>query len=266
MSRRLAAALLALALATPALAQPAGPAATGQRPAMADGAPGGPAWSALSPAQQTALAPLKAHWQGIDAVRKAKWIVVAQRFPAMPAAERQRVQARMTEWAAMSPAERGRARLNFQELRNLPAPDRQALWEAYRALPPEEQRELAQRARPAAPATAAGRSADMPGSVAPRRVVPVNPTPVPVKPVTPTVVQVKPGATTTLVGKPPSPPPHNQPGLPKIAATPGFVNPSTLLPSRGPQGAATIAVPTAPAAAPRPAKTAAPGASASTRP
>lgn len=73
-----------------------------------------------------------------------------------------------------------------------------------------------------------------------KRAVPVNPQPPAARPVTPTVVQVKPGVTTTLVNKTPSPPLHNQPGLPKITATPGFVDPQTLLPSRGPQGAAAI--------------------------
>ena len=71
----------------------------------------------------------------------------------------------------------------------------------------------------------------------------VHPAPANVKPVSPTVVQAKPGASTTLVSKTPAPPLHHQAGLPKIAATDGFVNPSTLLPSRGPQGAAAIAAP-----------------------
>jgi hypothetical protein len=51
-------------------------------------------------------------------------------------------------------------------------------------------------------------------------------------------VQAGPGATTTLVTRRPTPPAHQQTGLPKIAATPEFVNKSTLLPQRGPQGAA----------------------------
>lgn len=251
---RFAALTLCAALVMPAHAQSPGPAAGASRaPVSAAAGAAGPAWSELSLAHQTALAPLKAHWGSIDATRKSKWIAVAERFPTMPAEERQRVQARMAAWAAMSPAERGRARQNFRELRNLPAEDRQALWEAYRALPPEQQRALAQRAKPVA---AAPRAAEPSASATTRRVVPVNPTPVPVRPVTPTVVQVKPGATTTLVNKPPSPPLHNQPGLPKIAATPGFVNPSTLLPKRGPQGAATIAVPAAPASTARPASAA----------
>jgi Protein of unknown function (DUF3106) len=216
-------------------------AAQGQAPAVGRvatstpaGAESGPAWNTLPPAHQAALAPLKQHWPAIDASRKAKWLIVAQRFPTLPAVERQRVQARMAEWAAMTPAERGRARQNFQELRNLPHDDRQALWEAYRALPDEQKQQLAQRAKPAA--VKAPEPALAPSG---KRTVAVNPAPVVTKPVSPTVVQAKPGATTTLVTKSPSPPAHHQPGLPKIAATEGFVNPTTLLPNRGPQGAAT---------------------------
>jgi len=65
----------------------------------------------------------------------------------------------------------------------------------------------------------------------------------PARAVAPSVVQAAPGATTTLVTKPGAPPRHQQTGLPKIAATPGFVDSTTLLPKRGPQGAATSATP-----------------------
>ncbi|MCC7150721.1 MAG: DUF3106 domain-containing protein [Rubrivivax sp.] len=211
--------------------------------------PSGPAWSALSPAQQAALAPLRTHWTGIDADRKTKWLGVAQRYPSLPPAERERIQARMAQWAAMSPTERGRARVNYQELRKLPAAERQASWQAYRALPPEQQQALARRAAPAtaAAATAPGPTAvTAPANTTRKRMVPVNPPRTPAKPVTATVVQVKPGATTTLLTKPTNPPPHTQPGLPKIAATPEFVDPQTLLPTRGPQGAATIRLNTVP--------------------
>jgi hypothetical protein len=56
--------------------------------------------------------------------------------------------------------------------------------------------------------------------------------------VAPTVIQAKPGATTTTLTTPAKPPLHHQPGLPKIVATPAFVDPTTLLPRRGPQAAA----------------------------
>lgn len=220
---------------------PAKPSATAQ-PASSTG----PAWNELPPAQQAALAPLKPQWAGIAAERKAKWIAVAQRFPQLPAADRERLQARMAEWAVMAPAERGTARRNFQELRHLPAQDRQALWEAYQSLPDEQRRELADRAkRPVRSAE----PASPPRSGEARRAVPVNPPPVPARPVTPTIEQARPGATTRLVTKPPTPPAHTQQGLPKITATDEFVDRSTLLPSRGPQGAATVRTPPAAASA-----------------
>jgi len=263
-SRALAAALLlSVGLIAPLAAQLA-PAVSKTEPAAAAPA-GGPAWNELKPAQQTALQPLADHWAGIDANRKAKWLEVARRFATMTPAERQRTQARMAAWAALTPVERGRARQNFQELRSLRADDRQALWEAYNALPPETKRELAQRAKPGA--SAAARPADNAAStaIAGKRVAPLGQAQVTVRPVTPTVLQAKPGASTTLVTKSaPTPPAHHQPGLPKIAATEGFVNPSTLLPSRGPQGAATLAPLPATGRAPaaRPAAAATPAAAA----
>jgi len=61
----------------------------------------------------------------------------------MPAEERQRIQERMSEWARMTPEERGRARLQFQEARQISPQQRQARWDAYLALPEEERRALA---------------------------------------------------------------------------------------------------------------------------
>lgn len=230
--RRPAIALLGIALLAAVLAQPG-------RAADAPPVDRPPTWSSLSPQQRQVLAPLQRDWSTIDADRKQKWIEVARRFPAMPAAERQRVQERMAEWARMTPTERGRARLQFQQARQIPAEDRQARWEAYKALPDEERKELARRAKPASPpaARADTRTAE---NAAKRNIV--NPQrPTQPRQVAPTVVQAKPGATTTLLTDRPNPPMHQQAGLPKIAAMQGFVDPRTLLPRRGPQGAAVTA-------------------------
>ena len=211
----------------------------------------GPGWSSLSPTQQQALAPLRRDWASIDATRKQKWLEVATRFPSMPADERARVQQRMTAWAAMTPAQRAQARLQFQATRQLSPEDRHERWEAYRALPESERRRLAQTqaakaaVRPAAGTSPAGAGPRPPAgeATAKRNVVLPSPAP-PARPVSPTLVQVKPGATTTtLAAKPPAPPVHHQAGLPKIVATPGFVDPATLLPKRGPQGAAMRSAP-----------------------
>ena len=64
----------------------------------------------------------------------------------MPPEERQRIQERMTEWARMTPDERGRARLQFQEARQISPQERQARWDAYLALPADERRALAKSA------------------------------------------------------------------------------------------------------------------------
>ena len=212
---------------------------------------GGPAWTALSPQQQQALAPLQRDWASIDATRKEKWLQVSARFPSMPPDERARVQQRMADWARLTPAERMRARMQFQEARQLPAEERQARWQAYQALPEEERKTLARRGVPAASPSPAAATSDPRLDGAKRNMV-QSPAAAPKRAVAPTVVQAKPGATTTSMATRVAPPAHNQAGLPKIAATPGFVDPATLLPRRGPQGAAVRSgvAPTDPAVQP----------------
>lgn len=237
----LALATFVAAQASPARAQPA----AGGRPSVPSGAETGPRWQDLSSSQRSALKPLERDWSGIDAARKQKWLEIANRYPGMPAAEQQRISARMTEWAKMSPSDRGQARLNFQNARQLAPEERQARWQAYQELTPEQRKGLAARAAPQAGAqpSRAGdttRRAPPPrdGVQAKSNIVPNPNFAASPRPVAPTVVQAAPGATTSLISKRPSPPTHQQPGLPKIAATPGFVDKQTLLPQRGAQGAA----------------------------
>ena len=200
------------------------------------------AWNKLSREQQLALAPLQREWPNIETSRRAKWLEVAGRFQSMPDDERQRIRDRMSEWARLSPAERGQARMQFQVSRQLTAEDRQTKWDEYQALPEKQRLELASRAKPAPPKASA--AVPRPATTATmsvkskQNIVAASAAQTHVKAVTPTVVQAKPGATTTLMSQPASPPLHQQPGLPKIAATDGFVNPATLLPLRGPQAMA----------------------------
>jgi hypothetical protein len=231
----LAAALcLALAGATPAWSQSARPASPSRASEV------GPKWSELSAAQRTSLKPLERDWSTLEGDNKQKWIEVAGRIPGMPPAERERVQARMTEWARLSPKERGQARMAFQQAKQVAPQDRQAQWEAYQALPVEQRRQLQARAVPPPPSASKPvvvQRADKPQAKS--NIVPNPAFAAPPKAVGPTVVQAAPGATTNLMSKRPAPPAHQQTGLPKIAATPGFVDKTTLLPQRGPQAAAT---------------------------
>lgn len=200
---------------------------------------GGPGWSELSSAQKTALAPLQGEWRGLEARRKEKWLEVAQRMATMAPDERRRVQARMADWARMTPEQREKARAQFQEAKGIAPDERAARWKAYQSLPPEEKQRLARRAD----AEAAGSPQRPAGSQAdPASKSNLTPNPSfapPPRPVGSTVVQAQPGATTTLISNRPQPPAHQQTGLPKIAATPEFIDPATLLPRRGAQGAAS---------------------------
>lgn len=190
----------------------------------------GPAWSALTPAQQSALSPLRKDWAQIDATRKQKWLEIAARFPSMPVEERQRIQERMKEWASMTPDERGRARMQFQEARQISPRQRQERWDAYMALPAEERRALAASARTVPKAAVAARTAEGGNAKPPQAATKI---------VAPTLVQARPGASTTLISQPATPPPHAQAGQPKIAVDKDKVDRSTLLPQpAAPKGAA----------------------------
>jgi hypothetical protein len=238
----------ACALPGVALAQAATPVRSAAPPATMVPAATGPAWSNLSLEQRNALAPLQRDWATIDASQKRKWLEVAARFPGMPAEERARVQERMSDWARMTPQERGRARLRFQQAQRVAPGERQERWEAYQALPPAERRQFATKSQ--APAPDPARRTDVRPPQGKSNLVPNPAYAAPPKPVAPIVVQARPGASTTLMSRKPAPPPHQQTGMPKIVATPEFVDSATLLPQRGAQGAA-IRAPAPPPPAPR---------------
>ncbi len=211
-------------------------------------------WQQLSPAQQHILAPLKDRWSTLDDNSRAKWAGVASRYPTLGAAEQARVRERMTQWAKLPAIERGEARLRFQQSRQLPSAERQKQWEAYQALPPEARsalrREGARRDKPiflgdavpgpreAKQAYTIKRNPAADHNAHKSNLVPMTTANNTVTAsVAPTVVKAGPGATTTLVTERPQPTLHQQAGLPKIAATKGFVDPVTLLPQRGAQSA-----------------------------
>jgi Protein of unknown function (DUF3106) len=197
-------------------------------------------WGKLTPAQRSVLAPLKDNWGSFGAEQRRRWLEFAGRYPRMSEDEQRRVQERMADWSQTTPQQRGRARAQFEASRRVDPNERQSRWEAYQALPPEQRQKLAEQADPPRirgeqRRGAGARSEDGPDLKS--NIVRTPRAPSDPRPVAPTVVQPGPGATTSLMGQPASPPLHQQPGLPKMTATPGFVDRNTLLPRRGPQGA-----------------------------
>lgn len=266
--RRLLAACLVAASIGPAVGQPppapvqpgaatsALPPSPPPRTGPRNGAPAesGPRWADLTPGQRQVLAPLERDWNTLDRTRREKWLTLAARYPKLSPAEQGRISARMTEWARLSPKERGEVRLRYQESRQVPVPDRNARWQAYQQLPPEQRQQLAERATAAPPPrTPAPPPASPDATAAKSNVVPAPSGPRRPRTVSPALVQSGPGATTRPINRQPEPPAYQPSGSPKVPATPEFVNRSTLLPKRGPQ-AAGVAVPrTASAPSPSPA-------------
>ena len=205
-------------------------------------------WGELAPAERAVLAPLSAAWPSIDEPQRARWRALAARWSTLPAAEQWRLTARMQEWASLSPDARAAARLQFQEASRLPADRRHLAWQAYQSLSEAERRELAGQARPPTPAAPSAATApagtDRPAGkdnwVSP--VVPPR-----AQAAGASTRQAQPGASTIPMNRPALPPAPIQHGMPKIVTSPGFVDRETLLPRRGPQGAA--ATPARPASA-----------------
>lgn len=168
----------------------------------------------------------------MDANRKAKWIEVAERYPRLQPDEQARVRERMAEWARMTPAERGRARLTFQESRQFTREEKQSHWETYSTLSPEAREVLAEHGRKQSDPRSKATSAKLPLDAAQpkKNQVPPPPATPSVKPISPTVVQAKPGATTMPMTKTPAPPLIQQAGQPKIVAAPEQLDRRTLLP------------------------------------
>lgn len=238
----------------PVVVVPASTAAV-QRDTVAGGSPDeGPSWSELTAAERAALGPLVREWAALDGNGKQKWLRIATRMRHLSAVKQARMQRRMVEWVNMTPQQRAQVRLHFEQARQAVPHNRRQSWEAYLALPADQRQQLARRAAMAASSVTvesvldADRHSDRAAAVwrdgaQTKSNIVVGPTPaIGLRPVAPAVVQVQPGATTTPMSSHPTPPAHQRAGLPKIVATPEFVDRATLLPQRGAQGAAMHAV------------------------
>ncbi len=102
-----------------------------------------PLWRELSRRQQTALKPLQPEWDGMDGMRKRRWLELSSRFASMTPAEQGRVHERMRQWMRLTPAQRNLARENFNKTRKLAPGQKAATWESYKQLSEEEKRRLA---------------------------------------------------------------------------------------------------------------------------
>jgi hypothetical protein len=110
-----------------------------------------PSWAELNAQQQIALKPLSPSWEGISTPQKRKWLSVSKDFDKLQPADQAKLHARMTDWSSLSTQQRGAARQNFAQHRELTdglTPEqRKAQWQAYQQLSPEEKRKLVESAQ-----------------------------------------------------------------------------------------------------------------------
>ena len=104
-----------------------------------------PNWGQLTPEQRVILKPLADDWAGMGEFRRKKWLGIANRYSAMSAEEKGRVDQRMKDWANLSPDQRRQARANYKSLKQV-APDHKEdikrKWDEYSQLPEEERAQL----------------------------------------------------------------------------------------------------------------------------
>jgi hypothetical protein len=186
-------------------------------------------WTDLSPQRQEALKPLAGEWDKLSDLRKKKWLVVADKYPSMKPEEQMRLQARMADWAKLTPEQRNTARETYRRTKAVPPEQKKAEWQKYQSLPEAQKKQLAAAAdakkpvkekalrrqlatrgtKPAAPAPSAPGSAAKPVAVVPPAATPPAATlpaapPAPVAPVVQPATQpaVQPAAVTAPADAP----------------------------------------------------------------
>ncbi len=103
-----------------------------------------PLWSELTKPQQQVLQPLATDWDKMEAVKKLKWVEIANRFKTMKPDEQQRVHERMRNWAVeLTPEQRRVARENYATTKKIDPGQKSAQWEQYQQLPEAEKKRLA---------------------------------------------------------------------------------------------------------------------------
>lgn len=101
------------------------------------------AWQHLSSAQHQALQPLAVIWSKLSETQKKKWVALSANFHTLPAPAQERLHARMTQWATLTPKQRSQARLNYSQTKRLPLETKAERWEVYQSLTPEQKKQLA---------------------------------------------------------------------------------------------------------------------------
>jgi uncharacterized protein YoaH (UPF0181 family) len=95
-------------------------------------------WSQLTAQQKQILAPFQQQWDAWPPADKRSWVVLANRFPQLSAAQQQRARNRINEWASLSGEQRATVRNNIKLSRERKPNERSAEWNRYQQMTPEQ--------------------------------------------------------------------------------------------------------------------------------
>ncbi len=98
-----------------------------------------PLWVDLSASQKSFLKPLEKQWYELTTSERKSWVALANKVPKLAPAEQRKANAKILEWAALSPEQRKLARENYRLAQNLPKEEREQLWKRYESLTPAQQ-------------------------------------------------------------------------------------------------------------------------------
>ncbi len=83
-----------------------------------------PLWAELTAEQQQALQPLAPHWNTLNVGQKRKWLALSRNYASLPAEDQITLRSRDDRMGPLSNQQRVQARLNFAEVKRVPADER----------------------------------------------------------------------------------------------------------------------------------------------
>ena len=84
-------------------------------------------WSALTPVQQEALAPIAHEWNTMPEIQQKRLLATTKRYPQLSPKKKQLFLTRLTEWSKLTPEQRSRAREKYKAFNKVPADKREEI-------------------------------------------------------------------------------------------------------------------------------------------
>jgi len=84
-------------------------------------------WSALTPVQQEALAPIAHEWSTMPEIQQKRLLATTKRYPQLSPQKKQLFLTRLTEWSKLTPEQRNRAREKYKAFRKVPTDKREEM-------------------------------------------------------------------------------------------------------------------------------------------